>query len=96
MLHFSLIGLGMIEIGEIIRTQLREQGKTVVWLAKQLSCSRNNIYKIFHNNSIATQELMRISKAMDYDFFALYSQELQQSRKCDPSQECNQSVSMST
>jgi plasmid maintenance system antidote protein VapI len=86
----------MIEIGELIRAKLHEQGKTVVWLARQLSCSRNNVYKIFHNNSIATQELMRISKIMEYDFFALYSQELQQSRSRDSGQECNQSDDMST
>lgn len=71
----------MIKIGEIIKAQLRDQDKTVVWLAKQLSCSRNNVYKIFHNNSIATQELMRISKILDYDFFALYSKELKGSKE---------------
>ena len=67
----------MIQIGPIIRQQLRKQGHTVVWLARQLSCSRNNVYKIFNNYSISTHELMRISRILDFDFFALYSQELE-------------------
>ena len=66
----------MIQIGSLIRQQLRHQGKTVVWLARELSCSRNNVYKIFNNNSISTQELLRISRILNYDFFAIYSQEL--------------------
>ncbi len=67
----------MIQIGPIIRQQLRKQGHTVVWLAQQLSCSRNNVYKIFNNYSISTHELMRISRILDFDFFALYSQEFE-------------------
>ena len=62
----------MIDIGVIIREKLKERGKPVVWFARQLSCSRTNIYKIFDKRSIDTSELMRISKILDYDFFKLY------------------------
>ena len=68
--------MAMIKIGELIREQLRDQGKTVVWLARQLSCSRNNVYKIFRSYSISTQALLRISKILNYDFFAVYSDDL--------------------
>jgi len=66
----------MIDIGVIIREKLKERGKPVVWLARQLSCSRTNIYKIFDRRSIDTNELMRISMILDYDFFKLYSAEM--------------------
>ncbi len=66
----------MIDIGVIIREKLKERGKPVVWLARQLSCSRTNIYKIFDKRSIDTNELMRISKILEYDFFKLYSAEV--------------------
>ena len=79
----------MIKIGEIIREALHEKGKTVVWFAKQLSCSRNNVYKIFHSYSIATHELMRISKILDVDFFIIYSQEFHQWRAFQKDNECN-------
>ncbi len=50
------LSMAIIKIGELIKEQLHQQGKTVVWFAPQLSCSRNNIYKIFRSNSIASQE----------------------------------------
>ena len=86
--------MAMIKIGEIIREQLRDQGKTVVWFARQLSCSRNNVYKIFHSYSISTQELLRISKILNYDFFAVYSDDLCQWQSSQQHPECNQSVDM--
>lgn len=66
----------MMDIGVIIREKLKERGKPVVWFARQLSCSRTNVYKIFDKCSIDTNELMRISKILDYDFFKLYSAEM--------------------
>ncbi len=70
--------MAIIRIGELIRERLHQQGNTVVWFAQQLSCSRNNVYKIFHSNSIATQELLRISKILDFDFFSIFTEELNQ------------------
>lgn len=85
--------MAIIIIGEIIREQLHNQGKTVVWLARQLSCSRNNVYRIFRSSSIATQELLRISKVLDYDFFAIYSEDFHQWRTTNHD-DCNQSIDM--
>ena len=64
----------MVNIGPLIRQKLKESGKTVVWFAKQLSCSRTNVYKIFEKSSVDSADLMRISLILDYDFFAEYSQ----------------------
>lgn len=36
-----------IHIGSLIRRRLDEKGYSVVWLARQLACSRTNVYKIF-------------------------------------------------
>jgi plasmid maintenance system antidote protein VapI len=85
--------MAIIIIGEIIRNQLHEQGKTVVWLARQLSCSRNNVYRIFHSSSIATHELLRISKVLDYDFFSIYSEDFHEWRTTYYD-DCNQSIDM--
>lgn len=65
----------MTDIGAVIREKLRERGKSVVWLARQLSCSRTNVYKIFDKHSVDTQELLRISVILNYDFFQHYSEE---------------------
>ena len=37
----------MIHIGKLIREKMIEQKCTVVSMAKQLSCGRANVYKIF-------------------------------------------------
>lgn len=49
-------------------------------MARQLSCGRANVYKIFEKYSIDTELLMKISVTLDYDFFSLYSREL--NNKC--------------
>lgn len=71
----------IINIGEEIREIVKRQGKSITWLAKQINCSRVNIYKIFERSSIDTNTLLRISDALDYDFFAVYSKNLTMNKK---------------
>ncbi len=66
----------MIHIGQCIRKQVEEQGKTSVWLARELGCHRTNLYKIYDKRTIDTGILLRISRILNYDFFSLYSQEM--------------------
>lgn len=61
-----------IHIGRIIHQKLREQGRTAAWLAKQIPCTRNNIFKIMRKSHISTDLLLRISKILDYNFFACF------------------------
>ena len=67
-----------MHIGKLIKEQMEKQGKTVVWLARELSCSRTNIYKIFEKSSIDTSLLMRISVVLQYNFFVDYMDELEE------------------
>ncbi len=61
-----------INIGKSIEEELRCQHRTVVWLADRLNCNRTNIYKIFNRKSIDTDLLLRISIALNRNFFAQY------------------------
>lgn len=63
-------------IGQKIRERLDEKEHSVVWLARQLACSRTNVYKIFEKAHIDTQMLTRISLILEYDFFAVLTSEL--------------------
>lgn len=67
----------MIHIGKEIQHRLYEEGKSAIWLAQQLSCTRSNIYKIFAKQSIDTDLLLRISNILNHDFFKLYKKEIQ-------------------
>lgn len=59
----------MNNIGSIIEEQVRKQGRSISWLAKQLSCHRTNIYDIFKRNNIDILLLRRLSLLLNYDFF---------------------------
>ena len=67
-----------MHIGNLIRERLKEDGKSVVWLARELGCHRTNIYNLFDKYSIDTQLLERISIIMRYNFFDLYKQEAEE------------------
>lgn len=68
----------MIHIGKVIEKVLRDQGKTVTWLARSLYCDRTNVYKIFQRESVDSEMLYRISKILSHDFFKYYSKELEE------------------
>lgn len=68
----------MIHIGKVIEKVLRDQGKTVTWLARSLYCDRTNVYKIFQRESVNSEMLYRISKILSHDFFKYYSKELEE------------------
>jgi plasmid maintenance system antidote protein VapI len=67
-----------MHIGNILRERLKQDGKSVVWLARELGCHRTNIYNLFDKYSIDTQLLERISIIMRYNFFDLYKQEAEE------------------
>lgn len=67
-----------MHIGNILRDKLKQDGKSVVWLARELGCHRTNIYNLFDKYSIDTQLLERISIIMRYNFFDLYREEAEE------------------
>lgn len=72
-----------MHIGQLIRRELTDQGRSVTWFAGQLSCSRTYAYKIFGDESIGTELLLRISELLDVDFFKLYSEEFRKQGTAD-------------
>lgn len=56
-------------IGNLIKAELQRQGRTITWLAGEVHCTRENLYKIFHHPWINTDMLFKISEALQHDFF---------------------------
>ena len=54
---------------------MQSQGRSVTWLAGKLHCDRTNIYKLYDRSTVDTELLMKISIILDYNFFALFSDE---------------------
>ena len=65
-----------IHIGHLIREQLRKDQRSASWLAREIHCSRNHVYKIFNKSSLDSNLILKISKAMHFNFFRYYSAEL--------------------
>ncbi len=68
--------MNQIFIGKLIEEELRNQDRSVVWLADKLNCNRTNVYKIFRRPSIDTELLLRISNILKRDFFDSYTDRL--------------------
>jgi len=68
-----------IHIGHLIEEQLKHDERSVSWLARQIPCTRNHVYKILKKSSIDCSLLLRISKAMNFNFFVFYGSEVEKS-----------------
>lgn len=57
-----------VHVGKMIQDELRNQGRTVNWLAAQIYCEKSNIYKLFRRKSIDLEQLMKISEVLCHNF----------------------------
>ena len=74
--------MSRLHIGQCIEKRFRAQGRSVSWLAQQLSCHRTNVYDIFSRQDIDTLLLRRISDVLEYDFFSELSQDFNNHQRC--------------
>lgn len=66
-----------MHIGNAIYNELKRQGRTVVWFAKTLPCDRSTAYDIFNRSTIDTEQLSRICKMLNHNFFTDLQHEMQ-------------------
>ncbi|MBQ8958697.1 MAG: hypothetical protein IJ057_09420 [Bacteroidales bacterium] len=64
-------------LGQLIKAELARQGRTGTWLAKQVHCTPENIYKTYRQKRVTMPLLFEISKALDCDFFRACSEYLE-------------------
>lgn len=79
--YFCVMAKNNIHIGQLIQAQLEADKRSVSWLAREIGCTRNHIYKIFKKTSLDSDLILRISKAMQFNFFKYFSAEVQNSLK---------------
>ena len=65
-----------IHIGHLIREQRKADNRSVSWLAREIHCTRNHVYKIFNKSSLDGDLILKISNAMHFNFFQYYSAEV--------------------
>jgi hypothetical protein len=66
-----------IHIGRLICQKLKEKERPVAWLARQINCDDGNLGRLLKNsNHIHSELLLRISIALEEDFFVYYSEKI--------------------
>ena len=70
-----------IHIGHLIEAQLKADQRSASWLAREIGCSRNHVYKIFNKPSLDGDLILRISNAMNFNFFQYYTAEFLEGMK---------------
>ena len=58
-----------IHFGQLIKEEFDRQGRRAMWLAAELNCNRSNVYSIFSRENIDAQMLIKLSQALDHNFF---------------------------
>ena len=66
----------VVHSGKLIQSVLHEKGKTVTWFARQLCCTRTNVYKIFQKENLDVNIIWRASYILQHDFFKDISNQL--------------------
>lgn len=61
-----------VNIGLLIRDKARELGVNKSELAKMIGIQNQNVNRILESENINTDKLIKISEALDFDFFSYY------------------------
>lgn len=62
-----------MHIGEKIEARAKELGVGATALARKIGTSKQNVYGIYQRTSIDTDLLVKLGKALEFDFFVYYS-----------------------
>lgn len=81
-----------INIGELIKQEMDRQGITCAQLAREICCQRSNVNNIILRNSINTDLLMRISRALKVNFFSILADEVWKEGLPNPKRTLRESI----
>lgn len=65
-------------IGKAIQKDLSEQGRSVVWFAKQMNCSPQNVFSIFKRATPSLDICRRASKILGKDYISILIAEVEE------------------
>ena len=63
-----------IQIGKHIKQQFLQSKLSIEEFANSIGCNRDNVYDIFRRDNINTNQLLKIGKILNHDFFKIYSE----------------------
>lgn len=63
-----------IHIGKLIKDRFSKSELSIDEFADLIGCNRDNAYNIFRRERLHTDQLLKISKILKFDFFRVYSE----------------------
>ena len=69
-----------LHIGKIICKKMKDEGRSKKWLAGKINCEYSSLCKMLKKQFLDTELLLRISFALQYDFFAHLSKYFAENR----------------
>ena len=58
-----------MHLGQRIKEIMEQKNRSVIWVARQISCERTNVYNIFAREDISTSLLRKFCIILEHDFF---------------------------
>lgn len=58
-----------LHIGHMVKSVFDKSGLSVAEFARRIHCERTNVYAIFERNDIGVEQLLKISVALNHNFF---------------------------
>lgn len=58
-----------LHIGHMVKSVFDESGLSVAEFARRIHCERTNVYAIFERHDIGVEQLIKISIALNHNFF---------------------------
>ena len=65
-----------IHIGQMMEKRVTESGIEISRICNFMKCSKEEIEKMYTQENLSTDILLKWSKLLDYDFFRVYTQHL--------------------
>lgn len=70
------MGQSSIDIGLAVEQRMNELGVSKSEFARRIGIANQNVKKFLEAESMSTEKLYKVSQALDFDFFSLYSSAL--------------------
>jgi transcriptional regulator with XRE-family HTH domain len=64
-----------LQIGKLIQAIAKQRNINEMELAQRINCTRENIYRIYKADSVDVVQLIKLSRALNYDFLSAISEE---------------------
>ncbi|MDR1758056.1 MAG: hypothetical protein LBR51_03720 [Bacteroidales bacterium] len=84
--------LNTIHEGKLVKQRLKEEGRSITWLANKLCCHVRTIYKILSKKHITPDLMLQIATILEWHVYHVYDEliekEIERKREKERNKRC--------